>query len=311
MGVFIPFVPNMSTDADPVQTTTSENTQNVEKQVPAEILERRVFAGNLSFRTNVKSLKEAFSQVGTVEKVNVVSKNRRRLGFGFVQFSSKEEAEKAIVEMNGKEVDGREIKVESSKSTTVPNRKKGKKPKAATTAAKKEQPKKNNTSESNEKPVAKKAPAKKKAKRVPLDQRKESDDVLYVKGISESTEQSAVEEMFKDFGVTSVSIRSSYRGKGKPKSRFAFVTVNSAENQQAAVDKLNETEVDGQTITVKKAFTAIPPVQEEEATEKPKRKQKPRKKKPNKKKPVKKEGEEKEEAEAETVPPPVVEESKE
>merc|ERR1712137_1084109 len=296
MGVFIPFVPNMSTDADPVQTTTSENTQNVEKQVPAEILERRVFAGNLSFRTNVKSLKEAFSQVGTVEKVNVVSKNRRRLGFGFVQFSSKEEAEKAIVEMNGKEVDGREIKVESSKSTT---------------AAKKEQPKKNNTSESNEKPVAKKAPAKKKAKRVPLDQRKESDDVLYVKGISESTEQSAVEEMFKDFGVTSVSIRSSYRGKGKPKSRFAFVTVNSAENQQAAVDKLNETEVDGQTITVKKAFTAIPPVQEEEATEKPKRKQKPRKKKPNKKKPVKKEGEEKEEAEAETVPPPVVEESKE
>merc|ERR1712000_199701 len=103
-----------------------------------------------------------------------------------------------------------------------------------------------------------------------------------------------------DFGVTSVSIRSSYRGKGKPKSRFAFVTVNSAENQQAAVDKLNETEVDGQTITVKKAFT-----------EKPKRKQKPRKKKPNKKKPVKKEGEEKEEAEVETVPPPVVEESKE
>merc|ERR1711862_1038075 len=287
MGVFIPFVPNMSTDADPVQTSTSENTQNVEKQVPAEILERRVFAGNLSFRTNVKSLKEAFSQVGTVEKVNVVSKNRRRLGFGFVQFSSKEEAEKAIVEMNGNEVDGREIKVESSKSTTVPNRKKGKKPKAATTAA------------------------KKKAKRVPLDQRKESDDVLYIKGISESTEQSAVEEMFKDFGVTSVSIRSSYRGKGKPKSRFAFVTVNSAENQQAAVDKLNETEVDGQTITVKKAFTAIPPVQEEEATEKPKRKQKPRKKKPNKKKPVKKEGEEKEEAEVETVPPPVVEESKE
>merc|ERR1739848_17958 len=295
MGVFIPFVPNMSTDADPVQTTTSENTQNVEKQVPAEILERRVFAGNLSFRTNVKSLKEAFSQVGTVEKVNVVSKNRRRLGFGFVQFSSKEEAEKAIVEMNGKEFDGREIKVESSKST----------------AAKKEQPKKNNTSESNEKPVAKKAPAKKKAKRVPLDQRKESDDVLYVKGISESTEQSAVEEMFKDFGVTSVSIRSSYRGKEKPKSRFAFATVNSAENQQAAVDKLNETEVDGQTITVKKAFTAIPPVREEEATEKPKKKQKPRKKKPNKKKPVKKEGEEKEEAEAETVPPPVVEESKE
>merc|ERR1712125_185015 len=137
----------------------------------AEILERRVFAGNLSFRTNVKSLKEAFSQVGTVEKVNVVSKNRRRLGFGFVQFSSKEEAEKAIVEMNGKEVDGREIKVESSKSTTVPNRKKGKKPQAATTAAKKEQP------------IAKKAPAKKKAKRVPLDQRKESDDVLYVKRI--------------------------------------------------------------------------------------------------------------------------------
>merc|ERR1711959_784221 len=94
-------------------------------------LERRVFAGNLSFRTNVKSLKEAFSQVGTVEKVNVMGKNRRRLGFGFVQFSSKEEAEKAIVEMNGKEVDGREIKVESSKSTTVPNRKKGKKTKSS------------------------------------------------------------------------------------------------------------------------------------------------------------------------------------
>ena len=126
--------------------------------------------------------------------------------------------------------------------------------------------------------------------------------------------------MFKDFGVISVSIRSSYRGKGKPKSRFAFVTVNSAENQQAAVDKLNETEIDGQTITVKKAFTAIPPVEveEEEAAEKPKRKQKPKKRNP-KKKPVKKEGEgkaneeveAKEEAEAKAIPPPVVEESNE
>lgn len=270
----------MSADANPVSeqpNDVADNSSNIEdlKEEDPEIVARRVFAGNLSFRTNFKSLREAFSSVGTVEKVNVVSRNGKRLGFGFVQFSSVAEAEKAVAEMNGKEVDGREVKVELSRSTKVPIRrkkKKGKKPKAESS---------NNESNNNAEVSSKKKKLKKV--RVPLSERVESDDVIYVKGISESTEKSAIEELFKDYGVTTVSVRSAFRGKGKPKSRFAFVTVDSAANQQAAVDALNEKELDGNTLSVKKAFTAVKPeLVEVEDSEKPKKKRKPRKRKPRK-----------------------------
>jgi len=73
--------------------------------------------GNLSFSTTNYDLEELFGQVGTVESANVVEDREtgRSRGFGFVEMSSKEEGESAIDQFNGKEINGRELKVNEAK----------------------------------------------------------------------------------------------------------------------------------------------------------------------------------------------------
>ena len=60
-----------------------------------------------------EDLKEVFSEVGTVEDAIVITDRQtgRSKGFGFVTFSTEEEAQAAIQEFDGKEVDGRELRV--------------------------------------------------------------------------------------------------------------------------------------------------------------------------------------------------------
>ena len=78
---------------------------------------KKLFVGNLSWNVRDEELKEAFSEVGTVEEAVVIidrMKNRSK-GFGFVTMSSEEEAQKAVAELNGKEVDGRAINVSEAR----------------------------------------------------------------------------------------------------------------------------------------------------------------------------------------------------
>ena len=77
----------------------------------------KLYVGNLSFDTTNSSLQELFSTIGTVESATVVEDRDtgRSRGFGFVEMSTKEEGERAIEELNGKEVDGRELKVNEAK----------------------------------------------------------------------------------------------------------------------------------------------------------------------------------------------------
>ncbi len=77
----------------------------------------KLYVGNLSFKTNVQDLEQLFAQVGTVESTNIIEDREtgRSRGFGFVEMSSKEEGERAIEEFNGKEFDGRELKVNEAK----------------------------------------------------------------------------------------------------------------------------------------------------------------------------------------------------
>ncbi|MBI2798487.1 RNA-binding protein [Candidatus Saccharibacteria bacterium] len=79
---------------------------------------KKLFVGSLAWATTDESLKEFFSSVGTVESANVVTDKMtgRSRGFGFVEMSSEEEAKKAVDELNGKELDGREINVSEARS---------------------------------------------------------------------------------------------------------------------------------------------------------------------------------------------------
>ncbi|HEX4122172.1 MAG TPA: RNA-binding protein [Verrucomicrobiae bacterium] len=77
----------------------------------------KLFVGNLSFNLTENDLQDAFAAFGTVTEVNLMldrATNRPR-GFAFVTMSSKEEADKAIEGMNGKQLDGRALTVNEAR----------------------------------------------------------------------------------------------------------------------------------------------------------------------------------------------------
>lgn len=73
----------------------------------------KLYVGNLPWSVDDNKLKELFSEFGAVTSANVIIDkfSRRSKGFGFVEFSDDEAAKKAISAMNGKPVEGRELKV--------------------------------------------------------------------------------------------------------------------------------------------------------------------------------------------------------
>ena len=77
----------------------------------------KLYVGNLSFNTASYDLEEMFGQVGTVESVNIIEDRDtgRSRGFAFVEMSSDAEGKEAIEQFNGKEIDGRELKVNEAK----------------------------------------------------------------------------------------------------------------------------------------------------------------------------------------------------
>ena len=77
----------------------------------------KVYVGNLPFKVRDNELKELFAKYGEVtEAVVIVDKfNGRSKGFGFVTFADDSSAQKAIEEMNEKEMEGRKIKVNEAK----------------------------------------------------------------------------------------------------------------------------------------------------------------------------------------------------
>ena len=77
----------------------------------------KVYVGNLAFSMTGEDLRSLFSSFGEIEEVNLITDkfSGRSKGFGFVTFLSQESADKAIAEMNGKDVQGRELKVTEAK----------------------------------------------------------------------------------------------------------------------------------------------------------------------------------------------------
>jgi cold-inducible RNA-binding protein len=76
-------------------------------------MSNKLFVGNLSFDTTENDLQDAFAAFGTVTEANLMidrTTNRSR-GFAFVTLSTREEAQKAIDAMNGKDMGGRAITV--------------------------------------------------------------------------------------------------------------------------------------------------------------------------------------------------------
>ncbi|HJZ19027.1 MAG TPA: RNA-binding protein [Candidatus Nanoarchaeia archaeon] len=80
-------------------------------------MSKKLYVGNLSFSVDDSKLRDIFSSYGEIEEATVIIDkfSKRSKGFGFVTFKNDEDADKAVEEMNGKEVEGRTLKVNEAK----------------------------------------------------------------------------------------------------------------------------------------------------------------------------------------------------
>jgi RNA recognition motif-containing protein len=80
-------------------------------------MSKKLFVGGLPFSMTDDKLKELFGSYGEVSEVAVIKDkfSGRSKGFGFVTFSDDAAADKAIAEMNGKDVEGRALTVNEAR----------------------------------------------------------------------------------------------------------------------------------------------------------------------------------------------------
>jgi cold-inducible RNA-binding protein len=80
----------------------------------------KLYVGNLSFDTSESDVREALSQFGQVDDVTLITDREtgRPKGFGFVEMPNDQEAREAINALDGKDLGGRNIKVNEAKPRT-------------------------------------------------------------------------------------------------------------------------------------------------------------------------------------------------
>ena len=78
---------------------------------------RKLYVGNLPYSASQETLQATFSQCGTVDSATVITDRDtgRSKGFGFVEMASDGEAQKAIQELNGTDLEGRSIVVNEAR----------------------------------------------------------------------------------------------------------------------------------------------------------------------------------------------------
>ncbi|PKL23460.1 MAG: RNA-binding protein [Spirochaetae bacterium HGW-Spirochaetae-3] len=74
---------------------------------------KKIYVGNLSYNTYENALRDLFAAYGQVDSVKIITDrdSGQSKGFCFVEMGSDAEAQAAIEGINGREVDGRQLKV--------------------------------------------------------------------------------------------------------------------------------------------------------------------------------------------------------
>ncbi|EAL43716.1 enhancer binding protein-2, putative [Entamoeba histolytica HM-1:IMSS-B] len=213
----------------------------------------KLYIGNLSYKTTEENLKTHFESFGKIKEAKLMIFRGYSRGFAFVEYETEEDAKKAVA-ANGVEFEGRKLKVEiarppkerkevpeGEKKTTAGPR--GYRPRrfGPRRFTRKHFGKKTNGSRVN----------KKEKKEVPTEF---SDNLIFVKNLAYAIKDEDLKEIFKEFNVVSAKVVT-YNHRGNVRSKgYGFVEVKSAEDQKAAVEKLNGTTQKERAIGVFKAY---------------------------------------------------------
>ncbi|KAL8167969.1 hypothetical protein V2J09_009468 [Rumex salicifolius] len=228
------FVRNVAMSSD-VEQEEDEEVYG-ERNFSADV---KLFVGNLPFSADSAQLAGLFESAGNVEMVEVIydKMTGRSRGFGFVTMSSVEEAEAAAQQFNGYDLDGRTLRVNAGpppprrEGSFPPPRREGSYSARGESSFSRSPPRGGSSFDSNHR--------------------------IHVGNLSWGVDDLALRSMFSDHGnVVEAKViydRESGRSRG-----FGFVTYNSSEEVNSAIDSLDGADLDGRQIRVTQA-EARPP----------------------------------------------------
>jgi RNA recognition motif-containing protein len=219
---------------------------------PQDGVPTKVFVGNLSFKIVQEELEEAFAECGNVVSANIITRGPRSLGYGFVEFATREDAEKAVELMNQKDIDGRAINVEVAKPRAPRNNggeggDGGDGGEADADGEGGRRRRRGRRSGRGRRRTGPRSVEPENGERAP------SASTLFVANLPFSIGQQELTDLFTEKGhppaLARVVLRRDDRSKG-----YGFVEFNDQDTQVAAQQALDGHEIDGRAIIVKIAY---------------------------------------------------------
>jgi nucleolar protein 4 len=209
---------------------TADNESAVAQHADAIAQRRTLFVRSLPYTVTSDTLSSTFSFVAPIKHATVVINpaNKQSRGFGFVTFADAEDAQRAVKEMDGKEVEGRKIKVELAEPRS---RKEG-------------------GSENKEAlPTVIPERIKKQQEEAAAGELKKRSPRLIVRNLPWSVK--TPEQLLKYFmphgKVKDIIIPKKKTGE---MSGFAFITMKGYKNATSAMEAVNGVEIEGRTVAV-------------------------------------------------------------
>ena len=89
-----------------------------------QVISSKIFVGNLNFATTDQELRELFGEIGEVVDVHIPKdrESGRPRGFAFVRFAAEEHAAQAVEKFHGREVGGRDLRLDIAEDRPRPPR---------------------------------------------------------------------------------------------------------------------------------------------------------------------------------------------
>jgi len=233
----------------------------------------RVFVGNLAFRTTDQNLIDTFGKYGAVKSAGMVTRGRRSLGYGFVEFASADQAVAAVAGLNNSQLLERQIKVEIAKEASERPPREPREPREprapqpsggeggdAPAERRRRAPRRRRSAKEGEEGGANSngdaSPSQPRAPRAPRPPRPDrpkvdSETTVFVANLPFSVEDESLQKIFESHKPKSAHVVRARTGRSRG---YGFVEFNTKADQQAAIAQKNNLSIDApngaRTITV-------------------------------------------------------------
>eukprot|EP01091_Cochliopodium_minus_P011374 TRINITY_DN31_c0_g1_i5.p1 TRINITY_DN31_c0_g1~~TRINITY_DN31_c0_g1_i5.p1 ORF type:complete len:472 (+),score=209.11 TRINITY_DN31_c0_g1_i5:54-1469(+) len=193
-------------------------TQN--RSAPSETV---VYVSNLEWNVNDESLKKIFAEFNPKVATVAIRRNGKSKGFGFVEFNTKEDQEKAL-KLDNSKVEGREIAVKASTGY------RGDKPREQRKSNVRSVRRDNNNRDNS--------------------RRQERSFTLFVNNLPLELDDNDLKDIFQEFHPRNARIINGRNGNSKG---YGFVEFNNSRDQNDALRALDQSEINDRVVTVKKS----------------------------------------------------------